>query len=126
MSNQKNELSTIDSSILSSLDKMKPASMNIAATYAEFQEGEGRNFVFVRYQRGGSFMDESTGEEIKARELVYFMDSSGNTLMSNSHQLVQSLKTLEPGTPVRITFLGKSTLKGGKTLNKFSVQPLIG
>lgn len=127
MSDQKkNELATIDKTLLDGLDKMKPAAVNIAASYAEFEEGKGKNYVFVRHQRGGSFVDEATGEEVKAKELVFFMDSGGNTLMSNSHQLVQALKSLSPGTPVHITFLGKVPLQGGKTLNKFSVQPLIG
>lgn len=46
----------------------------------------------------------------------------GHTSTLGSHQLDASLAKVVPGTYVRITYLGKKKIKGGRTVKEFMVE----
>lgn len=72
--------------------------------------------------------DEETAELYEA-EVAYFLeqmeDGSHRQIINQSVRLVTTVKSINPGTPLRITYMGKKRTTTGHQMDDWQVSPLV-
>lgn len=93
-----------------------------APTYKFETVGQFLTGTFVG-KRVVDLEDKSTGEtrEVNAYEIVADSDGTKYTVWG-SHNIDAAMESVTEGQTVRITWHGKDSLDGGRTVNKFTVQ----
>ena len=104
---------------------------NVESGWTTIQAGNGEK---VELAEGvpwiGSFLgfssieitDKKTGV-VEEAQAIRFEDEAGDPcFLWGTYQLVEALEQVETGATVRITWLGKTDLDGGRTVNRYRVE----
>jgi hypothetical protein len=123
----KNDLSKVNEDMLTNLATAEPI-MNLNKTYAKFEEGKARRFVFggVTEFVKEEYTDQKTGEITPAKTLpaVNLIDGDKNIYITASNVIVNACKDLPEWTGLEIELTGTKKLTGGKKLNEFRIMLL--
>lgn len=114
--------------ILPDLDEMEVMPIDLTEDYwTPEKPGESKR-VFFKGVKEVEKKDEATGEPYLA-EVAYFIeqqaDGSHKQITNQSFKLVSTVKSLESGTPLQVTYLGKKRTQTGNQMDSWHVSPLI-
>ena len=72
--------------------------------------------------------DEETGEPYEA-EVAYFIeqlaDGSHKQITNQSVRMISSVKPLQPGTPIQVTYTGKKRTQSGHNIDTWHISPMV-
>lgn len=104
------------------LDKAKPAALNIATQYYDFQQGVAVRAVFLGITTART-VNQQTSEEVTLPAVV-FIDQTRTMYVNSAVKLVAAFENVEAGTPVQITWTGTKKTGSGGQMRLFDVRIL--
>lgn len=113
--------------ILPDLNEMEVLPIDLVQDYWTPESAGESKRLFFKGIVEETKKDEQTGEPYEA-EVAYFIeqleDGSHKQIINQSVRMVSTMKTIEPGTPVQITFTGKKRTQSGHNIDTWHISPL--
>ena len=114
--------------ILPDMDEMEVLPIDLSVDYwTPEKPGESKRLFFTAIKEE-SRINEETGEAYEA-EVAYFVeqmpDGTHKRIINQSVKMVGSMKGIQAGTPLQITYTGKKRTQSGHNIDTWAIQPLV-